>query len=157
MRNDVVRIFVEVPELEAPLVQQGAKASIAIQALPDKKIDGAVTRTSWALGPNRTLRTEVDISNPNGLLRPGMYATAEIVLQQHTNAIALPVAAILKTGSQASCCCIENGRAVQKPITVGLQVADEVEVTSGLRGDELIVQSPVAAVRPGQSVGVASP
>ena len=157
MRSDVVRIFVEVPELEAPLVQQGAKATIAIQALPDKKIEGTITRTSWALGPNRTLRTEVDIPNPNGLLRPGMYATAEIVLQQRPNAIALPAAAIIRAGTQASCYCVENGRAVQKAITLGLQVGDEVEVTAGLRGDEVVVQSPVAALRPGQSVSVAPP
>ena len=157
MRSDVVRIFVDVPELEAPLVQQGAKASVAIQALPDERIEGAVTRTSWALGPNRTLRTEVDIPNPNGLLRPGMYATAEIVLRQRPNVIALPLAAVLKTGSQASCYGVENGRAVQKPITLGLSTADEVEVTSGLRGDEMVVGSQVAALRPGQPVSVASP
>ncbi len=157
MRSDVVRIFVEVPEMEAPLVQQGAKASIAIQALSDKKTEGTVTRTSWALGPNRTLRTEVDVPNPNGLLRPGMYATAEIVLRQRANVMALPVAAILKVGSQASCYCVENGRAVQKPITLGLQVADEVEVTSGLRGDEAVIQSQIAALRPGQPVSVGSP
>ncbi len=157
MRNDVVRIFVEVPEMEAPLVEPGAKANIAIQALPDKKTEGTVTRTSWALGPNRTLRTELDFPNPNGLLRPGMYATAEIVLRQRAGVIALPVAAVLKVGLQASCYGVENGRAVQKPITLGLQVADEVEVTSGLRGDELVIQSPVAALRPGQSVTVASP
>jgi multidrug efflux pump subunit AcrA (membrane-fusion protein) len=111
----------------------------------------------WALGPNRTLRTEVDVPNPDGLLRPGMYATTEIVLQQRANVMALPVAAVLKVGSQASCYCVENGRAVQKPITLGLQVADEVEVTSGLRGDEAVIQSQTAALRPGQPVNVGSP
>jgi len=157
MRSDVVRIFVEIPEMEAPLVQQGTQASIAIQALPDKKVEGTVTRTSWALSPNRTLRTELDFPNPNGLLRPGMYATAEIVLQQRANVMALPLAAILKVGPQASCYCVENGRAVQKPVALGLQVADEVEITAGLRGDEVLIQSQVAALRPGQSVNVASP
>jgi multidrug efflux pump subunit AcrA (membrane-fusion protein) len=99
----------------------------------------------------------VDIPNPNGLLRPGMYATAEIVLRQRANVMALSVAAILKVSSQASCYCVENGRAVQKPITLGLQAADEVEVTAGLRGDETVIQSQTAALRPGQPVNVGSP
>jgi RND family efflux transporter MFP subunit len=157
MRSDVVRIFVEVPEMEAPLLQPGAQASITIQALPGQRTDGAVTRTSWALGPNRTLRTELDFPNPNGVLRPGMYATAEILLRQRSNVIALPLVAVLKVGPQASCYCIENGRTVQKPITLGLRTGDEVEITSGLRSDETVIQSQVAALRPGQSVNVASP
>jgi hypothetical protein len=71
--------------------------------------------------------------------------------------MALPLAAILKVGPQASCYCVENGRAVQKPITLGLQTGDEIEIASGLRGDEMVIQSQVAALRPGQSVNVASP
>ena len=80
--SDMVRIFVDVPEMEAAQIALGAKGSVHVQALPNRTIEGTVTRTSWALGANRTLRTELDIPNPQGVLRPGMYATAEIVLQQ---------------------------------------------------------------------------
>ena len=68
-RSDVVRIFAEVPEMEAAQIHVGAKASIHIQALAGQTVEGTVTRTSWALGTNRTLRTEVDIPDPKDVLR----------------------------------------------------------------------------------------
>ena len=53
-RNDIVRIFVDVPEMEAPQIEL-VKGSVHVQALPNRAIEGTVTRTSWALGANRTL------------------------------------------------------------------------------------------------------
>ncbi|MGO9109489.1 MAG: efflux RND transporter periplasmic adaptor subunit [Thermoguttaceae bacterium] len=154
-RSDTVRIFVDVPEMEAPRIELGAIASVHVQALPNQKIEGTVTRTSWALGANRTLRTELDIPNPHGVLRPGMYATAEIVLQQRPNVLALPLAAVVTVDKQALCCCVENDKIVRRPITLGLRTAQEVEVTEGLQGEELVVQAQVGSLQQGQAVDVA--
>jgi len=156
-RSDRVRIFVDVPEMDAPLVEQGAKGSILVQALPGRKIEGTVTRTSWALGPNRTLRTELDVPNPNGLLRPGMYATAEIILKERPNAIALPLTAVVKVDQQAFCYCVDGGKIARRPLTLGLQTPEEVEVVSGLSGKEEVVQSRTASLREGQPVEVTRP
>ncbi|MDA1049387.1 MAG: efflux RND transporter periplasmic adaptor subunit [Planctomycetota bacterium] len=82
VRADVVRIVTEIPELEAPLVKVGNRVFIRIQALGGEEIEGQVTRTAWVLDPSsRTLRTEIDLPNPTGRLRPGMYATARIILE----------------------------------------------------------------------------
>ncbi len=86
-RTDVVRIFVDVPEMESPWVEAGRPGYVHVQALPDRVVEGKVTRTSWVLGPNRTLRTELDLPNPEGLLRPGMYATAHIGLQERRRGV----------------------------------------------------------------------
>lgn len=153
-QSDVVRIFVDVPEMEAPLVVLGAKGIIHVQSLPNQKVEGTVTRTSWALGANRTLHTELDIPNPDRVLRPGMYATAEIVLQEHPDVIAIPLSSIVTVEKQPMCYCVENGRLVRKPITLGLQTAQEAEVASGLSGKDIVVQSPVATLRDGQAVQV---
>ncbi|HUG66316.1 MAG TPA: efflux RND transporter periplasmic adaptor subunit [Pirellulaceae bacterium] len=79
---DVVRIVAEIPELEAPLVNVGNRAFIRVQSLGGEEIEGQVTRTAWALDPaSRTLRAEIDLPNPTGRLRPGMYATVRIMLE----------------------------------------------------------------------------
>ena len=154
-RMDVVRIFVEVPERESPWVEAGRMGYVEVEALPDRTVEGKVTRTSWALGANRTLRTELDLPNPNGSLRPGMYATAHIVLQERPNAYVLPLTAIVRDGKQAFCWVAQGGRAVRTPIVVGLHVGNEVEVSAGLKGDELVVQSQVGSLQEGQIIEAA--
>jgi RND family efflux transporter MFP subunit len=152
-----VRIFVDVPEMDAPQIELGAKGSVHVQALPNRAIEGTVTRTSWALGANRTLRTELDIPNPQGVLRPGMYATAEIVLQERPNVLALPLTAVFTVDKQAFCCCVENGKVVRRRITLGLRTAQDVEVVEGLKGEELVVQVQAGSLQEGQPVEVAKP
>ena len=153
--TDTVRIFVDVPEMESPWVEAGRTGYVNVQALPDRTVEGKVTRTTWVLGANRTLRTELDLPNPNGLLRPGMYATAHILLQERANVYVLPVSAIVREGKQAFCWVAKDGQATRTPITLGLQVGNEVEVASGLKGDELVVQSQAGALKVGQAIEVA--
>src|SRR5262249_31275848 len=70
-QTDKVRVFVDVPEMESPFVNAGAKAdtvAVRIQALGDKEFPGTVTRTSRSLeSRNRSLRTEVDLPNTDGV------------------------------------------------------------------------------------------
>ena len=99
-RADIVRIFVDVPELDSPWVEPGRKGHVNVQALPDQTVKGKVTRTSSIFGANRTLRTELDIPNPDRRLRPGMYATAHIVLQESPDALVLPLSAIVRDGAR---------------------------------------------------------
>jgi HlyD family secretion protein len=151
-RTDLARIFVDVPEMDSPWVEAGRPAHVTVEALGDRVFEGKVARTSWLLGPNRTLRTEVDLPNPGGLLRPGMYATAHIVLQDRPAALVLPQSAVVGSGKQAFCWTVRQGKAAKTPIALGLQVAGEVEVISGLTDDASVVQSPPESLREGQAV-----
>lgn len=151
-RTDTVRVFVEVPETEAPWVEPGDKGYLRIQALRGRELEGQVTRTGWALGANRTLRTEIDLPNPDGLLRPGMYATARIVLDERRDVLALPVSAVVREGKEAFCFTVRQGRAARRPIVLGLQAGDEVEVAAGLSGDELVVLARPDSLKEGQPV-----
>lgn len=156
-RNDKVRVFVDVPEMESPWVEAGRSGYVSVQALPDRTVEGKVTRTSWVLGANRTLRTEMDLPNPDGLLRPGMYVTAHILLQERSDACVLPLSAIVRQGKQTYCWLVKDGQAARTPITQGLQVENDVEVVSGLKGDELVVQGQAGSLQEGQPVEVAQP
>ena len=69
------------------------------------EFDAAVVRSSWSLQEsNRSLRVEIDVPNPHGVLRPGMYALATIKLAERKNAIVLPAAAIVRDAAGPRAC-----------------------------------------------------
>lgn len=130
VRTDPVRIFVNVPESEAGHVRIGTHARVRIQALRDLEIDAKVVRTSWALDPgNRTLRTEVELPNPDGKLRPGMYAYAAILVE-HPPAWTIPAAAVHRSDDAPYCYLAVNGKAVHTALRLG---ATDGKLTEVLR------------------------
>jgi HlyD family secretion protein len=75
VRVDRVRVVVDVPEKDALRVENGTEATVLINAIQGQVFKGTVARTGWRLDPEtRTLRVEIDLPNPDGNLRPGMYA-----------------------------------------------------------------------------------
>jgi RND family efflux transporter MFP subunit len=160
-RTDQVRIFIDVPELLAGYVdsgEQGDAVSVRIQALPGHELTCPVTRTGWALDPaNNSLRTEVDCPNTEGTMRPGMYATATIVLEERPGALTLPAGAIVRVGTQSLCCAVRNGKIVRLPLQLGIRSGDDVEVLSGLEPSETVVLARADTLQEGQTVEVIEP
>ncbi len=143
VQTDVVRVFVDVPEMEATLVDRGDRATIRVQSLSGREFTGEVTRTAWALdstSASRTLRTEIDVPNPDGVLRAGMYVYVTIVLDERHEALSLPLSAVRRHEGQASCFCVEESKLVEKPLDLGLSDGTDIEIISGLGGDENVVQ-----------------
>jgi HlyD family secretion protein len=152
---DVVRVFLDVPETEAPLVDVGDAAEITVDALARQPVMGKVTRTGWSLhAATRTLRTEVDIPNPDGKLRPGMYVHVAVVLDERSDALVVPASAIVSDGSRPFCVAVLDGKAVMLPVDLGMRAGGEVEITSGLTGDEILVRSGAAGLVDGQPLVV---
>jgi RND family efflux transporter MFP subunit len=74
-----VRIQIPVPGNEASSVTKGTPAVITIQGLPGKRFSAAITRVSYAVDQSsQTMLAEIEMPNPGGLLRPGMYATVQL-------------------------------------------------------------------------------
>ena len=156
VRTNMVRIFVDVPDKDATMVDHDDRVIVQVDALGNNKFPGTVTRTSWALDPaTRTLRTEIDVPNENGELRPGMYAFATIVLAESPNALAIPLSAVRTENDKTSCFCLVDGKLAQTPISLGLSDGKEVEVVSGLTGDEEIVEKNTPSLADGKAAAVA--
>ena len=155
-RTDVVRIFVEVPELEASDVDAGDPARVKVQALEAKEFDAKVIRTSWTLlETNHSLRAAIDVPNPQGLLRPGMYAAVTIRLAERKDAMTLPATAIVRDAGAAYCWSVNSGRIERRPIELGLRSGGDIEVVSGLDRNQVVVVKQPEALRQGQRVLVA--
>src|SRR5262249_5248759 len=129
-RTDVVRIFVDIPEADANYVDVGSKASVLVRAYRDQPIPGTVTRTAWALNvKSRTLRAEIDLTNPEGRLLPGMYAYANVIVER-PGVRSLPVKALTHKGDKAFYWRYEDGKAVRTEVETGVSDGQWVEVTN---------------------------
>lgn len=171
MRTDKMRVVVQVPEYDAPLVKEGAKAIVKIQSLLDKEIEGKVTRDSWMLNNQaRTLRVEIWLDNPNDVLEAGMYANVTIMADL-PNVLTLPVDAVQIDGDQNFVYIVENGKAKRVNVRVGVeddrivqliskeappkQPGDEPEWVK-FTGKEQVVISNFGAVTDGQAVTISN-
>jgi multidrug efflux pump subunit AcrA (membrane-fusion protein) len=120
--------------------------------------EGTITRTAWTLdAKHRTLRTEIDVPNPKGTLRPGLYAYATIIVEEHAGVVSLPTSALVRQDSQTCCVAVAAGRAARKPVVVGLDDGTRAEIVSGLGGDETIVKAYASSLADGQFVEVIVP
>ncbi len=154
-RIDKVRVYVEIPELEAAGIDVGDPAVIHIQAMPGSDKAFPVTRTSWSLNPvNRSLRAEIDVPNDGARLRPGMYATGTIEMARRENALTIPATAIIYDGNATFCYSVENGKVERRSVQLGIRSGQDVEVLKGLDGVNQIVLIHTESLMPGQAVEV---
>jgi multidrug efflux pump subunit AcrA (membrane-fusion protein) len=159
VQADTVRVFVDVPEVDAVFVEPGVEATLRMPSLAGGEFTGTVTRSTWVLNrATRTLRTEIDVPNADGKLRPGMYAYARIKVAEKDNALVLPKTAILTSAGQAYCWRIEpDGTLVKHPLRTGIEAGGQVEIVEGLSGSEPVIGVNAGSFREGQRVEVAEP
>ena len=167
-RTDLMRVVTHIPDRDVPYVDVGDRAVISLDALPGKTFEGKVSRFAETEDPqSRTMRTEVDLANPDGKLREGMYGIATIYLEPPSKRLTIPSAALVEKSEngKASVFVVRDGKARQVPVTVGADDAIRVEILSGLSPDDEVILTkgavsdgtPVAPVRASTSSGAAEP
>jgi RND family efflux transporter MFP subunit len=126
-----------------------------VQSL-DKPLAGTVKRLAAALDTaTRTLRTEIELDNSAGQLSPGMYAYVSLLAAERKDALVISATAVLNEQGKSYCLTVADGHIVRTPIEVGLRAGGEVEVTSGLSGEEEIVPKNQSGLHEGQPAEIA--
>jgi RND family efflux transporter MFP subunit len=167
-RTDPMVFEIGVPEVDAPYVSVGSKATLRLQALAGREFDLKVTRLAPTLDrQSRTLLTEVDLPNPDGQLMPGMYAYGSIELQRpHVRAI--PSSAVVQIGNRTCCYLLAADKAVRAEVQTGVSDGSWVEVqkraiypTKGqigawqdFDGTEQVIVGDLSEIADGQKVAV---
>jgi multidrug efflux pump subunit AcrA (membrane-fusion protein) len=176
---DKLRVLVAVPQINAPGIQVGQSATITVQQLPNQSFKGTVTRTSSSLdAQSRTLLTEVDADNPQGLLLPGMYAMISFITNRPDPPFLVPDAALvvraggtvlavlqpLTAAEQAKLkaegldsATLAKTRSVHfQAVATGRDYGIELEIPAGLKVGQEVVVSPNNAVQEGATVQIAA-
>jgi RND family efflux transporter MFP subunit len=154
-RVDTLRIFIDVAEPDVALVKKGNPVTLTVDALPGKVFEGDVTRFAAALDPKtRTMRTEIDIPNQDGLLRPGMYGRVNLTLEQRDSVLTVPAGALAIEAGKTYVFTVVDGRAKRVEVHTGLDDGIRVEVINGLSGNEPVIITGKNAVSDGAPVKV---
>jgi RND family efflux transporter MFP subunit len=150
--DDLLRLRFPVPEAETPSIRVGESVQIAVDAL-HRKFSGRIARDAGAIDRStRTMATEVDVPNPDGLLKVGMYASIVLPLEQATNVLAVPLQALSHGDSPSAMVVDANGTVQERSVSVGLRTADKAEIRSGLNEGDRVVISDRGGLHPGDIV-----
>jgi RND family efflux transporter MFP subunit len=158
MQSDVIRAQVYVPQDAAFGVSQGVEAVVRVPEMPDRSFTGTVTRLANALAPGtRTLLTEIDVQNPDGLLRPGMYCTVELHIPRKTPSLIVPADAVVFNTEGLQVPVVEHGVAHYHKITVARDLGTQVEVSAGVRAGDQVILRPMVQLVDGSKVRIGGP
>ena len=158
-RIDPLRVYVSVPQAYAPNIRAGIKANVTLQEFPGKKFSGTVVRTAEAIDPaTRTLNTEVDVPNKDGMLLPGSFGQVHFAAGTSVPRITIPVNAMLFRAEGPSVAVVDKDSKVHlHPITIGRDYGATLEILGGLDASDQIVINPSDSLEEGQPVHVAQP
>jgi RND family efflux transporter MFP subunit len=141
MNLNTVRIYANVPQDDSPWIVPGkTNVTVKVSELPDRVYQGTITRSTLALDPStRSLLVEIDLPNPDHVLRPGTFVELTIGLREIPNALVLPMQAVNSGPKGKSLFIVEQGKAKSVPVQTGITDGKWIEITQGLQGDEEVV------------------
>jgi RND family efflux transporter MFP subunit len=151
--DDLFRLVIPVPESYVRYIKVGDPVDVRVPSL-NRTFPGKVARFSVDVREDtRTMHTEVDVSNPQRVLLPGLYAEAELNLEQEHDVPTVPIQALNHEGEKTTVFLVGgNGVLEDRTMQVGLETASDVEIVSGLNPGELVVVSDRSGLKAGEKV-----
>ncbi len=150
---DQTDVTVNVTEVQIAAIQRGAAVQVTVDAYPDRTFQGKVSRIAGGADQaTRTVQVEIDIANPGHLLRPGMYATAQLSAGADKDVLVVPLGALVTVGDQHFVWVVKVDKVSRRPVTVGRATGEVVEVTNGINESDQIIARGADLVREGQPV-----
>lgn len=152
-QENLFRLVIPVPETYVRYIKVGDPVNVRVPAL-DRTFPGRVARFSVDVtDATRTMHTEVDVPNPEGVLIPGVYAEATLTLDRRGDALVVPLQAVNQEGDKASVLIVDQSNAVRhREVTLGIQSESYAEVLAGLNDGDDVVIGDRSGLRPGETV-----
>lgn len=142
VQTDCLEIQAEVAAEDAPYVRQGETATLRLQSLPGETFEAKIVRIGAALNPtSRTLPIEVEIDNPGGRLKPGMFGRLTLPRRQLEAALLVPLASLVDYEDGKVVYVVDEGVARRRRVRPGAVIGARVVIEEGLTaGDRVIVR-----------------
>ena len=141
-----VWVMADVAEQDIAAVKVGARATVKINAYPDKNFTAALTTIYPTLNAEtRTVPVRLELANPGGLLKPGMFAQLELATGPKNKVLTVPVSAVIDSGTRQMLLVqvgdAKDGRFEPREVKLGARSENYLEVLTGLREGEQVVTS----------------
>jgi membrane fusion protein, multidrug efflux system len=149
-----LKVDFSVPETFLTNVRPDQSIEVTVDAVPERTFTGTI----YAIAPSadvngRSLRVRARLPNPDGLLRPGLFARI-LIKGGEQQVVVVPESAVTPRGGDSFVFRIENGRAIETKVELGSRKAGEVEIRKGLSADTVIVTAGQQRLRDGAAVTV---
>lgn len=174
MHTDTVRMVLDIPERHVPLVRAAKCPGEAVEyqdtlvlripslreSVPSGEFRGRISRIATALDPvTRTMRAEGLLHNAAGHLRPGMYGTAFVLLDERYDVMTIPATALVRRGGKTEVFYVADvtgdpprGVVRRAEVELGMDDGRRVEVRRGLTGNEHVIAKGNGVIREGETV-----
>jgi RND family efflux transporter MFP subunit len=152
VKSSPLRVSLTVPQQHIGAIEPGQTVYFQADSFPGKTFEGAVRYISPVVtNDTRSLVVEAVTPNAEGVLRPGLFVTAEMELPEQQSQIFVPLGAVEKMGESARVFVVRDGGVREQVVALGKSDDHRIEITSGLQGNERIVCNP-DKVREGAAV-----
>ncbi len=150
-----LRVYVNVPEQYSKAATPGLTANLTLAEFPGRQFQGKLVRTSDSINfATRTLTAEIDVDNPSGELLTGSYTEVHLNVPGQASSYLVPVSTLIFRSQGLQLAVVKNGSVSLTPVTPGRDFGEQIEIVSGLNGDESVIVSPPDSIVSGQKVQV---
>ena len=151
-----VRMVANLIEKDAKRVHSGTEAAVEVDAYPGESFKGRVARVAPVFDPaTRTAEMEIEVPNPTGRLKPGMYARVNLTVGVREHALVVPRNALVDIEGKRGVFVPQQNRAAFRAVQTGLQDENRVEITQGLQEGSHVITTGALALRDGDPIQVA--
>jgi RND family efflux transporter MFP subunit len=151
-QDDLFRLVIPVPEAYVRYIHVGDHVDVHVPSL-NRTFPGKVARFSVDVREDtRTMHTEVDVSNTQHLLLPGLYADADLALEHREDVPTVPIQALNREGEKTTVFVVNHEALEDRPVQLGLQTSSDAEILSGINEGEQVVVSDRSGLKAGEKV-----
>jgi len=156
---DPMRVRLRVPEKMAAWVKNGQEVTVSVEAYPDRKFTGKITRINPSVDQQtRAFEVEALIDNRENLLKPGFFVKATIPSSFVVDSLLIPQDALLYVYGVYKVFVIDGNTLKEREVKIGERSGDEVEIAEGLaRGERIALPAKGQELKDGAIVEVANP
>lgn len=150
-----LKVNAAIQERHASLVQPNMPVKFEVEAFPGNEFEGKVAYISPSVDPaTRTFQIEILVDNKDRRLKPGFFAKGVIFTHRDEDVMAVPENAISTLAGVSNVYVIEQNTARQQAIAPGMRIGNLIEITGGLKGDELLAASNLSLLATGVPVKI---
>jgi membrane fusion protein (multidrug efflux system) len=150
---EAMKVDFRIPEIFALQLRVGQTIRVTFDAIPDRTFEGSVYAIDPALDPNgRAVILRARMTNIDSLLRSGMFARVVLLLDDTSQSILVPEAALVPVGQEHFVFLVTEGRANLVKVKIGQRREGEVEVAEGLSREAIVVTEGALKLRDGSQV-----
>lgn len=151
--TNALKLQGDVPERFAPQISVGRAVRVEVEAYPDQTHPGTITRVSPVVDvESRSFQVEASVPNPKGLLKPGFFAKASILVGAERNVPFVPEEAVASFAGIVKVYAIVDGKAEERRVKTGVRRDGRVEILDGVKVGETVATSSLGQLATGTAV-----